>query len=85
MNDERNEPRRARRNGAKAESPLDTKARGHRPAELDDPERQAPDLTVESPAARERDGGPLVQPARPGGTFKLPRFEGPLDLLLHLI
>ena len=85
MNDERNEPRRARRNGAKAEGPLDTKARGHRPAELDDPERQAPDLTVESPAARERDGGPLVQPARPGVTFKLPRFEGPLDLLLLLI
>ena len=45
----------------------------------------AADLTVESPAARERDGGPVVRPARPGVTFKLPRFEGPLDLLLHLI
>ena len=44
-----------------------------------------PDLSVESPAARGRDGGPLVYPARPGVTFKLPRFEGPLDLLLHLI
>jgi segregation and condensation protein A len=44
----------------------------------------APDLLVESPAARERDGQPLVRP-RPGVTFKLPRFEGPLDLLLHLI
>ena len=44
-----------------------------------------PDLNVESPAARDRDGGPLVRPARPGVTFKLPRFEGPLDLLLHLI
>jgi segregation and condensation protein A len=43
------------------------------------------DLTVESPAARDRDGEPLVRPARPGVTFKLPRFEGPLDLLLHLI
>ncbi len=45
----------------------------------------AADLSVESPAARGRDGGPLVRPARPGVTFKLPRFEGPLDLLLHLI
>ena len=45
----------------------------------------APDLHVESPAARDRDGGPLVRPARPGVTFKLARFEGPLDLLLHLI
>lgn len=45
----------------------------------------AADLTVESPAARERDGGPLVRVPRPGVTFKLPRFEGPLDLLLHLI
>ncbi len=43
------------------------------------------ELSVESPVARERDGGPLVRPARPGVTFKLPRFEGPLDLLLHLI
>ena len=45
----------------------------------------AADLTVESPAARERDGGPLVRAPRPGVTFKLPRFEGPLDLLMHLI
>ncbi len=44
----------------------------------------APDLHVESPAARDRDGGPMVRP-RPSVTFKLPRFEGPLDLLLHLI
>jgi segregation and condensation protein A len=41
-------------------------------------------LLVESPAAREREGQPLVRP-RSGVTFKLPRFEGPLDLLLHLI
>jgi len=100
MSDEREEPqdpkppKRARRaaggagsgpkpegNGARPDEP----SRGHRPAELDDPDRQAPDLTVESPAAREREGGPLVVPARPGVTFKLPRFEGPLDLLLHLI
>jgi len=97
MSDERNEhdarkPRRARRNSAKPEgngAPPDAAAdepvRAHRPAELDDPDRQAPDVTVESPAARERDGGPLVQASRPGVTFKLPRFEGPLDLLLHLI
>ena len=99
MSDERNDrearkaPRRARRNGAKPEgngTPPDPAAeempvRAHRPAELDDPDRKAPDVTVESPAARERDGGPLVQSARPGVTFKLPRFEGPLDLLLHLI
>ncbi len=45
----------------------------------------ATDLSVESPAARDRDGGSMVRPARPGVTFKLPRFEGPLDLLLHLI
>ena len=42
------------------------------------------DLLVESPAVRDRDGQPMVRP-RPGVTFKLPRFEGPLDLLLHLI
>ncbi|MEQ1834343.1 MAG: segregation/condensation protein A [Candidatus Eisenbacteria bacterium] len=54
------------------------------PATVSSTERTA-DVTVESPAARERDGGPVVRPARPGVTFKLPRFEGPLDLLLHLI
>ena len=43
-----------------------------------------PHATVESPAARDKDGQPVVAP-RPGVTFKLPRFEGPLDLLLHLI
>jgi segregation and condensation protein A len=43
------------------------------------------DLLVESPAARSRDGGPVVVTPRPAVTFKLPRFEGPLDLLLHLI
>ena len=45
----------------------------------------ATDLSVESPAAREREGGPLVRPRTPGVTFRLPRFEGPLDLLLHLL
>ena len=49
------------------------------------PPTDAPELVVESPAARDRDGEPLVRAARPGVTFKLPRFEGPLDLLLHLI
>lgn len=44
-----------------------------------------PDLLVESPAARSRDGGPVVRAPRASVTFKLPRFEGPLDLLLHLI
>jgi segregation and condensation protein A len=43
-----------------------------------------PHATVESPAARDKDGQPLVA-AKPGVTFRLPRFEGPLDLLLHLI
>lgn len=43
------------------------------------------DLLVESPAARSRDGGPVVRAPRASVTFKLPRFEGPLDLLLHLI
>ena len=45
----------------------------------------SPDLSVESPAARDRDGGPIVRPRQTGVTFKLPRFEGPLDLLLHLL
>jgi segregation and condensation protein A len=45
----------------------------------------ATDLSVESPAARDRDGGPLVRPRPSGVTFRLPRFEGPLDLLLHLL
>lgn len=39
----------------------------------------------ESPAARAKDGRPVVMPPRGTVTFKLPRFEGPLDLLLHLI
>lgn len=43
-----------------------------------------PHATVESPAARDKDGQPIVAP-KPGVTFRLPRFEGPLDLLLHLI
>ena len=56
------------------------------PEEREAPEAApAPDLLVESPAARSREGEPLVRPARPGVTFRLPRFEGPLDLLLHLI
>jgi hypothetical protein len=81
------EPKRkaARRSGAEPEAAPAERPHGKRPAELDDPERRSPDLTVESPIAREQEGGPLVQPARPGVTFKLPRFEGPLDLLLHLI
>ena len=43
------------------------------------------DLLVESPAVRGREGEAVVKPARPGVSFKLERFEGPLDLLLHLI
>jgi segregation and condensation protein A len=68
------------RNGRPA---LEERAPGERGGEV--PAPAAADLSVESPAARDRDGGPLVHPARPGVTFKLPRFEGPLDLLLHLI
>jgi len=49
------------------------------------PAAPAEDVQVESPAARDREGGPIVRPRSPGVTFKLPRFEGPLDLLLHLI
>jgi segregation and condensation protein A len=44
-----------------------------------------PDLQVESPAARDRDGEPLVKTPRNTVNVKLDRFEGPLDLLLHLI
>ena len=43
------------------------------------------DLLVESPAVRGREGEAVVKPARAGVSFKLERFEGPLDLLLHLI
>lgn len=43
------------------------------------------DLSVESPAARERDGDSVVRATRTPVTVKLERFEGPLDLLLHLI
>ena len=59
--------------------PADPAENGHTPP------TDAAALVVESPAARDRDGEPLVRAARPGVTFKLPRFEGPLDLLLHLI
>jgi len=49
----------------------------------------AHDVTRES-SAREPATGALAaaaptEPQRAGVTFKLPRFEGPLDLLLHLI
>ncbi len=54
-------------------------------APADAPAPAADTLEVESPAARALAGGPVVQPARTAVTFKLPRFEGPLDLLLHLI
>lgn len=50
-----------------------------------DPAPSLADLTVESPAARERDGQAVVRPARSPVTVRLERFEGPLDLLLHLI
>ena len=40
------------------------------------------DLTVESPAVRSRGGEAVVKSVRPGVSFKLERFEGPLDLLL---
>ena len=72
----------ARKNGGPApavDGPADPAENGHTPP----PDAAA--LVVESPAARDRDGEPLVRAARPGVTFKLPRFEGPLDLLLHLI
>jgi segregation and condensation protein A len=62
-----------------ADEPVGPGGNGHAPP------AEAGELVVESPAARDRDGEPLVRAARPGVTFKLPRFEGPLDLLLHLI
>lgn len=45
----------------------------------------AVDAHVESPAARSREGEALVRAPRASVSFKLERFEGPLDLLLHLI
>ena len=45
----------------------------------------AVDAHVESPAARNREGEALVRAPRASVSFKLERFEGPLDLLLHLI
>lgn len=43
------------------------------------------DAHVESPAARQREGDALVRSPRASVNIKLERFEGPLDLLLHLI
>ena len=43
------------------------------------------DAHVESPAARQREGDALVRAPRASVNIKLERFEGPLDLLLHLI
>ncbi len=48
------------------------------------------DPSIESPTALPDGGAPTAgwapaAGASPGVTFKLPRFEGPLDLLLHLI
>ncbi len=45
----------------------------------------AVDAHVESPAARQREGDALVRAPRASVNIKLERFEGPLDLLLHLI
>lgn len=49
------------------------------------PEVPPVDALVESPAARQREGESVVRAPRPGVNIKLERFEGPLDLLLHLI
>lgn len=49
------------------------------------PAAPAVDALVESPAARQREGEAVVRAPRPGVNIKLERFEGPLDLLLHLI
>ena len=83
MSDEREDATTVAGTNGAPEAPV----RGRRKAVRASDETPAPadELLVESPAARDRDGGPLVRPARPGVTFKLPRFEGPLDLLLHLI
>ena len=68
----------ARGKGPRVLAPTDDAA----PLDLDAPAPVAvADVSVESPVVRDREGGPLVHPARPGVTFKLPRFEGPLDLL----
>lgn len=45
----------------------------------------AVDALVESPAVRQREGEAVVRAPRPVVNIKLERFEGPLDLLLHLI
>ena len=65
--------------------PTDEREPDENPADSAAPAVIEPHAEVESPAARVRDGGPAVRPARPSVTFRLPRFEGPLDLLLHLI
>lgn len=51
----------------------------------DSPGANGVDAHVESPAARGREGAPVVRAPRASVSFKLERFEGPLDLLLHLI
>ena len=73
--------------GASAEAMLDAAAEVPEGEPSESPVAQStaePHATVESPAARDKDGQPIVAP-KPGVTFRLPRFEGPLDLLLHLI
>ena len=53
----------------------------------DAPAEGAPvvDAQVTSPAVRQREGEALVRAPRASVNIKLERFEGPLDLLLHLI
>ena len=70
------------KNGRDATKPARNGARGSGAA--------PPDPSVESPTALPDGGAPTAgwapaPGASPGVTFKLPRFEGPLDLLLHLI
>ncbi len=43
------------------------------------------DAQVVSPAVRQREGDAVVRAPRASVNIKLERFEGPLDLLLHLI
>ncbi|MFN8587050.1 MAG: segregation/condensation protein A [Candidatus Eisenbacteria bacterium] len=45
----------------------------------------AVDAQVVSPAVRQREGDAIVRAPRASVNIKLERFEGPLDLLLHLI
>lgn len=68
-----------------AEAPAPVEAETAEAPQAPDAVAATVDAHVESPAARQREGDALVRSPRASVNIKLERFEGPLDLLLHLI